>query len=76
MHKNADAVACKLRLALTRAINYKLEVVKVERQKREKMVKKQKAEIMTIKRYKAKRGMSLSSKKEDESDIADDINSD
>ena len=48
--RNADAVARKLKPALTRAINYRLEVASEKRQKREKIVERQRTEAMTAKR--------------------------
>lgn len=60
--KNANAVACKLKLALTKIINDRLKVVEKKRQKREKMIKKQKIKIMAIKCQRLKEGISLSSK--------------
>lgn len=38
--KDANAVACKLGLLLTRAINCRLEIASNKRQKEEKIVKK------------------------------------
>ncbi len=61
--RNADAVVCKLGQASTRTTNQRLEVVKEERQKREEIVEKQKTEAMVAKRWRARRGISLSSEK-------------
>ena len=44
--KNADAVACKLEPASTRATNDRLEAAREERQKREEMMERWKAEVM------------------------------
>ena len=38
--RNADAVACKLKLASTRATNDRLKVVREERQKREEIIER------------------------------------
>ena len=59
--KNADIVAGKLRRALIRATNDRLEVVREKRRKKEEIMEKQKAEAMAEKRYRARRGISLSS---------------
>ena len=74
--KNADAVARKLGPASTRATNDRLEAARKERRKREEIMERQKAEAMAAKRHRARRGISLSSEKEDESDTGDDIDSD
>lgn len=75
---NANAVAYKLRPALTRAINHKLEVVSEERQKREPMIKRRKTEAMAIKCQRTRGGISLSNEEKEnyESDIKDKINPD
>lgn len=44
--KDANAIACRLSLILTRATNYKLEVTNIEKQKRETMVERKKTEAM------------------------------
>lgn len=54
--KNAYAVAYKLGLASTKVTNYRLEVSREKRQKKEKIVERQKIEAMAIKRQKARRG--------------------
>lgn len=74
--KNADTVVHKLRLTLTRATNYRLKVAREERRKRKKMVQRRKIEAMAAKQCRARGGISLSSKKEDESDIGNDIDPD
>lgn len=62
--QNTDAVACKLRPALIKATNYKLEVTRKEQCNRKEMVEKQKAEAMAAKRYRDRRRISLSSEEE------------
>ena len=47
--RNADAVICKLELALIRAINHRLEVAKKKGKKKE-MVKRQKIKAIATKR--------------------------
>ena len=47
--RNIDAVARKLRLASTTAINNTLEAAKEERQKREEIMERQKVEAMAAK---------------------------
>ncbi len=47
--KNADAVACKLGLALTKATNQRLEAAREERRKMKRMVERQNIESMTAK---------------------------
>lgn len=47
--ENVDIVVYKLNLTLIRVINYKLEIIIKKRQKREKLVKKQKTKAMAIK---------------------------
>lgn len=44
--KNTDVITCKLKFILIRAINYRLEAIKDENQKKEQIIKKQK--IKTI----------------------------
>lgn len=65
-------------MALTRTTNQRLEFVRKERQKREKIVEKQKTEAMAAKRWRIERGISLSNKKEKnyESDTGDKTNLD
>ena len=63
--KNTDLVARKLGPALTRATNERVEVAKKKRRKREKMIERLKIEAMDARRQRAKRGISLSSKKEE-----------
>lgn len=47
--KNANAVACKLRSALTKATNHRLEVASKERRKKEKIIERRKTEAMAAK---------------------------
>ena len=47
--RNADAVARKLKPALTRAINHRLEIASKGRQKRKEIVKSRKTEAMATK---------------------------
>ena len=53
--RNADAIARKLGLALTRATNARLEAVKEKRRKREEIMERRKAEAMAAKRHRARR---------------------
>ena len=71
--RNIDTVARKLGPASTRATNDRLEVAREERQKREKMIDRWKAEAIAAKRCRARGKISLSSEKEDKSDIGDNI---
>lgn len=50
--KNADAVIHKLRAALLRAINHKLEVLRKKRWKKEKIVERRKAQAILTKWHK------------------------
>ena len=61
--QNVNIITCKLGPTLTNAINYKLEVAKEEQCNKEKIVKKQKKEAMTAKRYRNRGEISLSSGK-------------
>lgn len=74
--KNANEVIYKLGLASTKVTNNRLEIARKERQKREKMIKRRKTEAMVVKRDKARGGISLFNKNEDESDIVDNIDLD
>lgn len=58
--RNADAIACKLRLASTKATNHKSEVAWQEWRKWEEIVKRRKVEAMFAKRQRARREISLS----------------
>ena len=73
--QNPNTVACKLKLALTKASNYRLEVAREEKQKKEEMVEKQKTEAMDAKCHRNRKGISLFSKKKGnyKSDTRDDI---
>lgn len=55
----------KLRPALIKAINHKLKDAKKKKQKRQKIFEKRKAEIISAKRYKAKKEISSSNVKEE-----------
>ena len=74
--RNAERVARKLGPTLTRIINDRLEVAREERQKREEIMERQKAEAMVAKRRRARGGISLSSEEEDESDTRDNMDPD
>ena len=76
--QNLDTVACKLRHALTKASNYRLDVAKERTQKREKIVEKWKTKAIAIKRHRDRGGISLSSKKKEnyKSNIKDNTDSD
>lgn len=76
--QNVVAVSRKLRPALKRASNYRLEVAKKKRQKKEKIVEKRKIKTITKKYCRGRREISLSSKekKNDKSDTRDDRNLD
>lgn len=76
--KNIDAVTYKLKPALTRVTNHKLEVASKKKQKREEIVKRRKTKVMAIERWRTKRGISLFSEEEEnyESDIGDETDSD
>ncbi len=63
--RNAGAVAHKLRPALTRTTNQKLEVAKEERRKKEEMVERRKTKAMAAKCQRARRGISLFSEEEE-----------
>ena len=65
---NADVVTRKLKSASIRATNNRLEAAREERQKREEMIKREKAETMAAKRRRARERISLFIKKEDEND--------
>lgn len=58
-----DVLAHKLGLVLTKVTNYRLEITKKERHKEEKIIARQKTEAMIAKYRRAKREISLSSKK-------------
>ena len=60
--KSAYTIVCKLWPALTRANNYRLEVVKKERWKKEEIIEKLKTKIMAAKCQRAKGRIRLSNK--------------
>ena len=74
--RNADTIARKLGPASTRTTNDRLEAVRKKRRKKEEMMERRKAEAMAAKRHRARGGISLSSKEEDESDTGDDTDPD
>ena len=76
--RNADTVAYKLKPALIRATNEKLEVTRKERQKREEMVEKRKTKAMATRCQWARREISLSREEEEnyESDTGDETDLD
>ena len=74
--RNADVLGHKLGPASTRAINNGLEVARKERQKKEEIKDRRKAEAMAVKRRRARGGMSSSSKEKDESDTGNNTNPD
>lgn len=71
--RNVNVVICKLKLALIGATNFRLEVAKKERQKREKIMKRQKTETMIVKQYKIREKIGFSSDEKNESDITLEI---
>lgn len=58
---------------MTKVTNYRLEVAKEERQKRDEMVDRQKTEAITVRQQKVRGGISFSSKEKGSygSDIRD-----
>ncbi len=62
--KNADAVACKLRLTSIRATNQNLKVTKKESRKKEEMMGRQKMKTIIAKYQRAREGISWSGKEE------------
>ena len=71
--KNADTVVYKLRPALTRATNKRLEVAKKKKRKKKEIVEKQKTKTIAARHQRARGGICLSSeeKKNYESDTKD-----
>lgn len=63
---------------MIRVTNYRLEVIREEKQKREEIVKKQKTEAMAAKYHRARGGISLFSEKKGnyESETKDDTDPD
>lgn len=53
--QNIDIILSKIRLALIRAINYRIDNARKKKQKREQIIKRQKAEAMAAKHCKARR---------------------
>ena len=74
--RNANAIAYKLGPALTRATTHRLKVARKEGRKRKEIIERRKAEPMAAKRRRARGVISLSSEKENESNIGDDMNLD
>ena len=74
--RNTNAVAHKLGVGSTRATNDRLEIVREERRKKEEMIEKWKVKAIATKWCGARRGINLSSKEENESNIGDDTNLD
>lgn len=76
--QNADVVARKFWLALTRITNHRLEVTREKQPNKEEMVEKQKIEAIAAKRRKNRGRISLSSRggKNYEEDIKNDIDYD
>lgn len=52
---NIDVIVHKLKPALIKAINQKLKVVRKEMQKKEKMIEKQKVEVIVTKEHKTRK---------------------
>lgn len=71
--KDMDTFAYRIRPALTKAINDKLEVVRERKWKREEIMEKRKAKAIAAKQCKARGEISLSNRKKNESDIGDDM---
>lgn len=76
--QNADIVAHKFGLALTKVTNYNLEIVKKEQYKREKIVERQITKTIATKQCKNKERISLSSREKEnyKGNTKDDINQD
>ena len=76
--ENTEAVIYKLEPASIRTTNHKLEIAREEKRKREKKVKRQKVKVIVVKRHKNRRGISLSSEKEEnyDSNIINKVNPD
>ena len=74
--QNANAIVRKLRPALIRASNDKLEVAWEKKQKTKEMIKRWKTKAIAAKYCRDRRGISLFSKEERnyESEIGDDTN--
>lgn len=63
--KNANAIVCKLRSALIRVTNHRLEVASGKRQKKEEIEEKRKIKAITTKQKRAKEGINLFSEKKE-----------
>lgn len=63
--RNANAVACNLGTALTRATNHKLEVIREKRRKKNQIIKRWKTKAIVTKHQKTKKEICLSSEKEE-----------
>ena len=74
--RNADAISCKLKSALTRATNNRLEVAREERQKKQEIKEKRKVEVIVAKQCGARGRISSSNKEKDESDTGNDTDLD
>ena len=74
--RNANAVTRKLGQSSTRTTNDRLKTIKEERRKREEIMERQKVKAMATKWRRARGGICLSNKKEDESNTGDDTNPD
>ena len=76
--QNADAITHKLGPASIRATNHRLEIAREEQWKREEIVERRKTETMATRHQRARRGIILSSKEEEnyESDTGDEIDLD
>lgn len=61
--QNTDVVAYKLGLISIRATNYRLEIVREKKQKREEIIKRWKIEVKIAKYRKARERINLFSKK-------------
>lgn len=75
--KNTNAITYKLELALTKITNYRFEVAREEKQKKEEILKKQRTKAIVAKRQRIKKEISLSNKEEEnyKSDIRDKTDS-
>ena len=76
--RNADIVARKLRLTLTRPSNQRLEVAKKKRRKMNKIVERRKTKAMAKKQWRVRGRISLANEvnKNYESDLGDETNPD
>lgn len=76
--KNTYAVACKLRRALIRVTNHRLEVLREKKRKSKEIVKRQKTKAIAIKHQRPRQEISIFSDKKgnDKNDIRDEIDLD